>query len=167
MDVWSPAKRSEVMARIRSGDTKPELMVRSLLHRSGVRFSLRRKDLPGKPDIVLPKYGTVVFVHGCFWHRHPGCKVATIPKSRVAFWEDKFARNVARDRRNQRALRAQGWRVLVVWECRVMRDPFAVLLRILRAIGRDAGTVDYSALPERRTLLRVAEEKVHWRLRGS
>ena len=165
-DLWPAAKRSEVMSRIRSGGTKPELIVRSLLHRSGVRFSLRRKDLPGKPDIVLPKYGTVVFVHGCFWHRHPGCHEASMPKTRTGFWQEKLGKNVARDRRNQRQLRAQGWQVMVVWECQVLRDPFSVLRRILRAIGRDTGAVDYTALPERRALLRVAEEKLQWRLWG-
>lgn len=165
MDIWTPDKRSEVMSHIRGKDTKPELIVRSLLHRSGVRYSLRRKDLPGKPDIVLPKCSTVVFVHGCFWHQHPGCKDASMPKTRTEFWQDKLGKNVARDRRNQRALRKLGWKVIVVWECQVLKNPLAVLSRILRMIGRDSKGVDYSALPERRALLRVAEEKLRWRLR--
>ena len=90
------------MSRIRGRDTAPELLVRSALHRAGYRFRLHREDLPGRPDIVLPKYRTVVFVHGCFWHRHKGCRFAYTPKSRVAFWNDKFRRNVERDRRNAR-----------------------------------------------------------------
>jgi len=130
MDIWSPEKRSAVMARIRGRDTKPELIVRSLLHRAGVRFSLRRKDLPGKPDIVLPKYGAVVFVHGCFWHRHKGCKVATMPKSRQAFWQAKFAGNTARDARQEQALVDAGWRPVVIWECETA-DP-ARLATIIR-----------------------------------
>jgi len=164
MDNWSPEKRSEVMSRIRSRDTKPELIVRSLLHRSGVRFSLRRKDLPGKPDIVLPKYKTVIFVHGCFWHRHKNCKVATMPKSRQEFWMAKFEANVKRDRRNQRELRSAGWRVLVLWECEILNDPFAALGKVLREIGREAASGAYDSLPDKRTLLKVAEERLHWNL---
>jgi DNA mismatch endonuclease (patch repair protein) len=105
------------MSRIRSRDTAPELQVRSALHRAGYRFRLHRKDLPGRPDIVLPKHHTVVFVHGCFWHRHKGCVFAYAPKSRIAFWDEKFRSNVERDFRNTRALRALGWRVITVWEC--------------------------------------------------
>lgn len=105
------------MSRIRSRDTKPELIVRRLLHRMGYRFRLHRKDLPGSPDIVLPKYKTVIFVHGCFWHRHEGCRYAYNPKSRVDFWQKKFLQNVERDRKVRHELIELGWRVLVVWEC--------------------------------------------------
>ena len=105
------------MSRIRSRDTGPELLVRSALHRAGYRFRLHSKDLPGRPDIVLPKYHTVVFVHGCFWHRHKGCRFAYTPKSRVAFWNNKFRGNIERDRRTSTALRKLGWRVVTVWEC--------------------------------------------------
>jgi DNA mismatch endonuclease, patch repair protein len=97
------------------------------------------KNLSGTPDIVLAKYRTVVFVHGCFWHRHPGCREAAVPKTRTAFWEKKFARNVTRDRRVQRALRKLGWRVIVVWECQVLRDPARVLARIRRELEGGAG----------------------------
>jgi DNA mismatch endonuclease, patch repair protein len=166
MDIWSPSKRSVIMSRIRGGDTKPELIVRSLLHRSGVRFSLRRKDLPGKPDVVMAKYGAVVFVHGCFWHQHPGCKEASRPKTRPEFWKEKLQKNVARDLRNQRALRKLGWKVIVVWECQVLKNPFAVLRRILREIGRGDGEVNYSTFPDRREILRVAEQRVQWNLRS-
>jgi DNA mismatch endonuclease (patch repair protein) len=117
VDSLSRKHRSWNMSRIRSRDTGPELLVRSALHRAGYRFRLHSKDLPGRPDIVLPKYHTVVFVHGCFWHRHKGCRFAYTPKSRVAFWNDKFASNIERDRRNSEALRKLGWRVLTVWEC--------------------------------------------------
>jgi DNA mismatch endonuclease (patch repair protein) len=99
----------------------PERLVRSALHRVGYRFRLHRKNLPGKPDIVLPKHRTVVFVHGCFWHRHKGCRCAYTPKSRVAFWSAKFESNVERDRRNAREHRRLGWKVVTVWECEAGR----------------------------------------------
>ena len=105
------------MSRIRSKNTSPEVALRRELHAMGFRFRLHRKDLPGKPDIVLPRYRTAVFVHGCFWHRHDGCKVATTPKSNTGFWQEKFDRNVARDARSEDLLKDQGWKVIVVWEC--------------------------------------------------
>ena len=105
------------MSRIRGTDTTPERSVRSVLHGLGYRFRLHDKTLPGRPDIVLRKYRTVIFVHGCFWHRHPRCKYAYSPKSRVSFWEKKFARNVVRDQEIQRSVSEAGWRVIIVWEC--------------------------------------------------
>lgn len=119
MDVFSPEKRSQVMSRIRSKDTKPEKIIRSILHKLGFRFRINRKDLPGKPDIVLPKYKTVIFVHGCFWHQHEGCKIASKPKSNIKFWQDKFSRNIERDKKNQEDLYKMGYRVLVIWECEI------------------------------------------------
>lgn len=119
VDTLTPAQRSERMSRIRSRDTKPEVALRRALHRLGFRFRLHGKHLAGKPDIVLTKYRTAIFVHGCFWHRHQGCKVATTPKSRTEFWIDKFARNVARDKKNLELLRNHGWNVIVVWECEI------------------------------------------------
>lgn len=116
VDTLSPAERSERMARIKGRDTKPEIWVRRALHAFGYRFRLHRRDLPGRPDIVLPKYRTVVFVHGCFWHAHT-CQKGRIPGTRSAFWEAKFEGNEKRDARNMRALRAAGWRVLTIWEC--------------------------------------------------
>lgn len=116
-DFLTPAQRSERMSRIKSRDTKPELVLRSAMHRKGFRFRVNDTRLPGKPDIVFPKYRAAVFVHGCFWHRHPGCSVATTPKSNTAFWMEKFDRNVARDTRSKEALEASGWRVFTVWEC--------------------------------------------------
>jgi len=117
MDRISKERRSWNMSRIRSKDTKPELLVRSLLHRNGFRFRLHRRDLPGTPDIVLPKYKTVIFVHGCFWHRHRGCRFAYQPRSNRGFWAMKFRHNVARDRGVRRRLRRLGWHVVVTWEC--------------------------------------------------
>lgn len=105
------------MSMIKGSDTKPERAVRSMLHQMGFRFRLNRKDLPGKPDIVLPKYKTVIFVHGCFWHRHQGCKFAYTPKSRVDFWNKKFAENMNRDRKTTSELQKKGWKVLIIWEC--------------------------------------------------
>lgn len=119
MDRLSRGHRSWNMSRIKSRDTSPELKVRSVLHSSGYRFRLHRKDLPGKPDIVLPKYRTVIFVHGCFWHRHLDCKYAYTPKSNIEFWEKKFTANIQRDLRSKRLLQEQGWTVIVVWECQV------------------------------------------------
>lgn len=117
VDFLSAAERSERMSRIHSSNTSPELTLRRALHALGFRFRLHRKDLPGKPDIVLPRYKAVVFVHGCFWHRHAGCKVATTPKSNTEFWVEKFDRNVARDTRSSDLLEAQGWKVIIAWEC--------------------------------------------------
>jgi DNA mismatch endonuclease (patch repair protein) len=119
VDIWSKAKRSEVMSHISSTDTKPELIVRSALHRAGFRFSLHRKDLPGRPDIVLPKHKAIVLVNGCFWHRHSGCRLATMPSSSQTYWKAKFEKTILRDRRNVKALSAVGWKVLLIWECQV------------------------------------------------
>lgn len=116
-DKLSKAHRSWNMSQIRGKDTEPERKVRSVLHKLGARFRLHREDLPGKPDIVLPRYGLVILVHGCFWHRHPRCKYAYTPKTRVDFWTRKFKRNVERDRNVRRELKRLGWDVLVVWEC--------------------------------------------------
>jgi DNA mismatch endonuclease (patch repair protein) len=118
-DIISKERRSWNMSRIRGKNTQPELIVRSVLHKRGYRFRLHRKDLPGKPDIVLPKYKTVIFVHGCFWHRHKGCKYAYTPKSRVAFWGKKFRGNVERNKVVKRELKKLGWNVIVVWECQI------------------------------------------------
>ena len=107
------------MAAIKSKNTKPEIAVRKLLHSLGYRFRLHRKDLPGSPDIVLPKYKTVIFVHGCFWHRHKGCKYKTTPKTRKEFWENKFNENIKRDKNNFKELKKLNWKVLVIWECQL------------------------------------------------
>ena len=110
-------KRSALMSRIRSSNTQPELVVRRLLHAMGFRFRLHRRDLPGQPDLVLPRHKLVIFVHGCFWHQHPGCGLASSPKSRQNYWGPKLAATVERDRRNAGHLREIGWRVETIWEC--------------------------------------------------
>ncbi|QEM67413.1 DNA mismatch endonuclease Vsr [Geobacter sp. FeAm09] len=116
-DIFTSAKRSEIMSRIKGRDTKPERAVRSLLHHMGYRFRLNRTDLPGRPDIVLSRYKSVVLVHGCFWHRHEGCRFAYIPKSRIDFWHVKFESNINRDNKVKADLEQLGWRVIIVWEC--------------------------------------------------
>lgn len=119
MDHLTKEQRSRNMSRVHGKDTKPEMVVRSFLHRQGFRFRLHAKDLPGHPDIVLPKYKTVIEVRGCFWHRHPGCRKATIPASNCTFWQGKLQQNAARDAKNDSALKALGWQVIVVWECQL------------------------------------------------
>lgn len=121
------------MSRIRGRDTLPEKRVRSLLHRLGFRFSLRRKELPGKPDIVMPARRTVVLVHGCFWHQHAGCRNATMPTTRRSFWETKLRGNVARDARISQQLEALGWQVITVWECE-LADEGIVAKRLTAAL---------------------------------
>jgi DNA mismatch endonuclease (patch repair protein) len=122
MDIFNKEKRSAIMSRVRSSNTNPEIRVRQILHRFGYRFRLHRRDLPGTPDIVLPAYESVVLVHGCFWHRHEGCRDASMPKTRIRFWKTKFAENMTRDSRNFAALRALGWKVLIVWECELRNE---------------------------------------------
>lgn len=134
-DVHSPTTRSHNMSRIRGKDTKPELLVRQYLHAHGLRYRLHGKDLPGTPDLVLPRYRTVIFVHGCFWHGHEGCRYFVVPKTRTEFWLTKIGRNVANDFRQQAELAARGWRVLTVWECELrppQREP--TLQALLQAI---------------------------------
>ncbi|TXI89385.1 MAG: DNA mismatch endonuclease Vsr [Cupriavidus sp.] len=131
VDVVDQATRSRMMSGIRGKDTKPELTVRSALHRAGLRFRLHA-SLPGKPDLVLPKYRTVVFVHGCFWHRHEGCRFATTPASNTGFWRGKFAANVARDAKVRQQLEDQGWRVLVIWSCQLSERELGELAAEIR-----------------------------------
>ena len=121
------------MAAIRGKDTAPELQVRSIVHGLGYRYRLNVRGLPGSPDLVLPRLDTVIFVHGCFWHRHPGCRYATTPATRKRFWQNKFDANTARDRRVTRQLRRLGWSVLTVWECQLKR-PEAVVDRLERLL---------------------------------
>lgn len=139
-DIWTPEKRSEVMARIRGHDTRPEIALRSMLHRHGYRFTVRgpkNKALPGRPDLVLAKYRTVIFVHGCFWHGHEHCKHFRIPSSRVEWWTAKIAGNQARDLRVENELRAMGWHVVTIWECALKTAAARAWLeeRLVRLIG--------------------------------
>lgn len=117
------------MRRVVKKSSKPEVMVRSLLHSMGLRFALHRRDLPGTPDIVMPRWRTIILVHGCFWHQHPGCRHATQPRVNLAYWKPKLARNLARDQRVEQELEADGWRVLVVWECET-KDRQALACRL-------------------------------------
>ena len=133
-DTITRERRSWNMSRIKGRDTGPELRLRSLLHRAGFRFRLHSKELPGKPDIVLPKYRAAIFVHGCFWHRHDGCRNATMPSTRTEFWKSKFDSNVGRDERNQAALKAAGWTVLTVWECELKSDAPGVVEKLSYAM---------------------------------
>lgn len=116
-DVFSPEERSRIMSRVGGRDTKPELVVRSMIHRMGYRFRVHRKDLPGRPDVVLPRHRKVVFVHGCFWHGHEGCPRGARPTTNREFWDAKLDANERRDTENLRKLRRLGWEPLVVWEC--------------------------------------------------
>lgn len=133
MDRLSPERRSWLMSRIRGTNTKPEIAVRSMLHRMGYRFRLHRRDLPGTPDIVLPGRSTAIFVHGCFWHGH-ACKRTKMPKSREDYWGEKIATNRRRDRRKRRQLRALGWNAIVVWECELKR-PDRLAAKLRKALG--------------------------------
>lgn len=136
-DTLTSERRSRNMSRIRGRNTKPELRLRSLLHRAGFRFRLHARELPGRPDIVLPKYRTVIFVHGCFWHRHPGCKNATTPSTRRNFWQKKFDENVRRDARSSAELEGAGWTLLTVWECELEADADGVVRRLSQKLRQD------------------------------
>lgn len=129
MDTIGPAERSAVMSKVRSRDTKPERRVRAAAHAMGLRFRLYRRDLPGRPDLVFPRYKTVIFVHGCFWHAHPGCARATMPKSRQEFWRKKLERNIERDQAATDALTSMGWHVAVIWECET-KDASILAMRL-------------------------------------
>lgn len=131
-DIVSAVTRSRMMSSIRGRDTRPELAVRSYLHGQGLRFRLHEATLPGRPDLVFRRFNAVVFVHGCFWHRHHGCRYAYTPQSNRAFWQSKLAATVNRDRRNVHKLETAGWRVLVIWECELGQARLAALTRAIR-----------------------------------
>lgn len=133
MDVFSSAQRSEIMRRVRSTNTRPEIAVRRVLRSLGLRFSIHRASLPGKPDIAIRDRGIVIFVHGCFWHGHK-CPASVLPRSNVAYWKLKQTKNMRRDRRNLRALRQAGWKVIVIWECQIGKTK-TLVDRIARAMG--------------------------------
>lgn len=160
-DKISKLHRSWVMSRVRGKNTRPERAARSLLHFLGYRFTVngpKNKDLPGKPDIVLPRFRTVIFVHGCFWHRHKSCKRATTPKSNQDYWLPKFERNVQRDNDNQRALKKAGWKVIVVWECE-LKNPEAITARFIRELPRAA---PYALPDEMEDQALVAETRIQY-----
>jgi DNA mismatch endonuclease (patch repair protein) len=118
-DIFSPEKRSRIMATVKGKDTKPEMRVRKELHRRGLRYRLHAKNLPGKPDLVFPRYKLALFVHGCFWHGHENCKKSTIPTSNVEFWENKIRKNKERDAVSIERLKRESWRCVVLWECQI------------------------------------------------
>ena len=130
-DVHEPAIRSYNMSQIKGKDTKPEILVRKFLHKHGFRFRLHSKNLAGKPDIVLPKYKTVIFVNGCFWHGHENCKYFKLPKTRTDWWEEKINGTVLRDKKNYKALQREGWEVIVIWECELKREKMEITFNSL------------------------------------
>jgi DNA mismatch endonuclease, patch repair protein len=140
IDLLTKERRSWNMSQIRCKDTKPELIVRSLLHRNGYRFRLHVKDMPGKPDIVLAKFRTIIFVHGCFWHRHKNCPDATLPKTRSDFWTKKLTQNRERDRKNEKILNNLGWKVIIVWECEI-KNPAMLINRLRKVLNYQQVTV--------------------------
>ncbi|MDR8391411.1 DNA mismatch endonuclease Vsr [Aliifodinibius sp. S!AR15-10] len=139
-DVHEPETRSYNMSQIQGKDTKPEMLVRKFLHSNGFRYRLHVKDLPGKPDLVLPKYNSVIFVHGCFWHAHEDCKYFKIPKTRTEWWKEKLYGNKERDERNIEELEEEGWNVIVVWGCelksRERENALVDLLETLEEVGK-------------------------------
>jgi DNA mismatch endonuclease (patch repair protein) len=135
-DTISKERRSWNMSRIKGKNTGPELLLRSLLHREGFRFHLHDPSLPGRPDIVLKKYKTVIFVNGCYWHRHPECPRATTPKTRTSFWVNKFRATVKRDKKNRIDLEESGWNVIVVWECQLKKNPKETLAYVKKHLQK-------------------------------
>ncbi|HOB52797.1 MAG TPA: very short patch repair endonuclease [Acidobacteriota bacterium] len=137
-DVFSKEKRSWIMSRVKGRDTKPEIIVRSLVHRMGFRFRIHRRDLPGKPDIVLPRHKKIIFVHGCFWHGHKLCRYSKRPTTNKLFWNKKLEGNIERDKRFRRMLSRKGWEVLIVWQCEIQKPQ--TLLRKLEKFLHDKRT---------------------------
>jgi DNA mismatch endonuclease, patch repair protein len=136
-DVHTKKQRSYNMAQVKSTNTKPELLVRKFLHARGFRYTLYNKKLPGKPDIVLPKYNTIIFVHGCFWHGHPNCKYFTIPKTRTKLWTDKINTNKANDEKAIKTLKKAGWKIIVVWACKLKpKNAEQALKKILTTLSK-------------------------------
>jgi DNA mismatch endonuclease (patch repair protein) len=157
-DHLTKKMRSWNMSRIRSRHTKPEVIVRSLLHRSGYRFKINDSKLPGCPDIVLPKYRTVIFVHGCFWHRHKNCPKTTSPSTNKEYWSKKFRNNVSRDKKVKKELENLKWRVIIIWECEVNNDPIFVLERIVSILEKNSPK-NHSVELNRKQILKLAEER--------
>jgi DNA mismatch endonuclease (patch repair protein) len=135
-DIFSKAKRSEVMSKVTAKDTRPEVKVRKFLFSKGFRYRKNDKRFPGKPDIVLPKYKTIIFVHGCFWHHHENCRAAALPRTNHEFWKDKMQTNVKRDKKNRMDLKKLGWKIIVVWQCQIKnRELFAeTIKRVVKKI---------------------------------
>ncbi|WP_181444284.1 very short patch repair endonuclease [Pseudoxanthomonas sp. z9] len=145
IDVVAPEIRSRMMASIRGRNTRPEMQVRRHLHALGFRYRLHRKDLPGKPDMVLPRHQMVIFVHGCFWHGHRGCRFATIPATRTEFWTVKISTNQARDAAAEFKLRQAGWRIATVWECALRTSPDEAMRRLVNFIISSEQSLEVAA----------------------
>jgi DNA mismatch endonuclease (patch repair protein) len=141
MDVFDAQKRSWIMSRVKGKNTKPEIIVRSIVHRLGYRFRIHRVDLPGKPDIVLPKLRKVIFVHGCFWHGHKRCKRSARPSVNTSFWEKKLDGNIRRDKLHIKQLMEKGWKPLVVWECE-LKDQKRLMNKLVRFLQQQKGITD-------------------------
>jgi DNA mismatch endonuclease (patch repair protein) len=141
MDIWTKEKRSEVMSKIRSKNTKPELLLRSRLFHEGFRFRVHKSDLPGKPDIVLTKFKTIILVNGCFWHNHKKCLDGKIPKSNIKFWKAKIQRNIENDKSNIEKLEQRGWNVLVVWECEIEKRLDETVLALIEKIRTNVNMI--------------------------
>lgn len=141
-DIVSPDTRSRMMSTIRGRDTKPEMLVRRHLHGLGFRYRLSPRDLPGRPDLVLPRHKVAIFVHGCFWHGHDGCRFATVPATRTEFWTAKIAANKARDAVSEEKLRALGWRLAIIWECALRSDQSRTLQRAADFIASDEAMIE-------------------------
>ncbi|MDP2413381.1 very short patch repair endonuclease [Daejeonella sp.] len=137
MDIWSKEKRSEVMSKIQSKNTKPEILLRKALFAKGYRYRIHGKYLPGKPDIILPKYKTAIFVHGCFWHYHKNCNEGRVPNTNSAFWQQKLTKNIDRDIVNQVSLLKLGWKVIIVWECEIEKKLSSVIIDIESQLAED------------------------------
>ena len=157
-DVLTPEQRSFVMSRIRSKDTKPEMLLRRGLHERGLRCRLHRADLPGKPDLVFPKYNAVVFVHGCFWHGH-GCSLFKWPQTRSGFWKTKITHNIERDRKVRSEVRAAGWRMIVVWEC-ALKGKYR---RLLQDVLND---VENFVRNDQKQVIEIAEASMNYSLKS-
>ena len=167
-DILTRDQRSSLMSKVRSSDTKPEWILRCGLHRLGFRYTLKNNNVLGRPDIVLSKYRAVVFVHGCLWHQHSGCKDATIPKKNRDFWKRKFAENVRRDQRVFHSLSDSGWNVIVVWECELCKRTVETIERVAREITNNLKTrlqaqCDARIL-KRDQLMKIAKDRVRRRL---
>ena len=168
MDIWDKEKRSEVMSKIRSKNTRPEMILRKALFARGFRYRVNDRRLPGTPDIVLPKYRTVIFVHGCFWHGHDGCKHASTPKTNTGFWVEKIATNKKRDKIHTEQLIAQGWNVLIVWECDIrhhFKQDFPKLIDAVEAgiLRGKSGKISLKIYEERENkVVLVAEDIVEY-----
>jgi len=157
------------LSTVRAKDTRPEWILRSALHRLGFRFQIHRKDLPGKPDLVFPKYRAVVLVHGCFWHRHMKCRDASMPSTNQEFWCNKFSATINRDSRVLRELHAQGWRTMVIWECQLERDTISTLNTVVNWLFQtkqaEISSLDVGNTISKAVLIKAAAEKVRSRTR--